>query len=476
MTMTRDDDNEGRVLDALRADAREKDAWRLGHDRRVRESTRSDAIGRDSTRMRAHSFGLTTVVIVAQLIDALRASGAKTLERCANAANAIDRAVLDGERASCDVASVSCEFRILSHSQFLEKRVDEDDEAEEGERETTEEKDATMEGETTEAYAEVARKAMDAIRGRWAQTRDGGLGLTGNTYWRPLPAVIGTMAYYGDESCGLDPFVAKNPNPVRWGEYISSDDDDSSDVSDDSSDTLESDISSEFISSTSSEGDYSDVDEHLADIDDFERAARGGNAAMEDAEEGGDLFSSAGLSSMLKSAKKAAPSYALSYDDVFGGDIRRASSEDLFSAEVPRSDGSLFESAESTETKKATPATKAPEPRKEPKKPKGLFDSDSEDEGDLFGIGRRTAGGDLFSAPVKDSLEQLKEAIPTPKPVASTSNDIHPPTAEVASMTMKLPKSPLFADSDSDEDDKLFSTKAINSKVPSNITKDGLFE
>ena len=250
--------------------------------------------------------------------------------------------------------------------------MDEDDEADEGERETTEEKDATMEGETTEAYAEVARKAMDAIRGRWAQTRDGGLGLTGNTYWRPLPAVIGTMAYYGDESCGLDPFVAKNPNPVRWGEYISSDDDDSSDVSDDSSDTLESDISSEFISSTSSEGDYSDVDEHLADIDDFERAARGGNAAMEDAEEGGDLFSSAGLSSMLKSAKKAAPSYALSYDDVFGGDIRRASSEDLFSAEVPRSDGSLFESAESTETKKATPATKAPEPRKEPKKPKGL--------------------------------------------------------------------------------------------------------
>ena len=110
--MTRDDDDEGRVLDALRADAREKDAWRLGHDRRVRESTRSDAIGRDRARIQRVNSGLTTVVVVAQLIDALRASGAKTLERCANAANAIDRAVLDGERASCDVASVSCEFRI----------------------------------------------------------------------------------------------------------------------------------------------------------------------------------------------------------------------------------------------------------------------------------------------------------------------------------------------------------------------------
>lgn len=409
------------------------------------------------------------------MIDALRASGAKTLEACANTANAIDRAVLEGEYASCDVASVSCEFRILSNSQFLEKRVE--DEAE-NETETTEETKKKTDGETTEAYAEVARKAMDAIRGRWAQTRDGGLALTGNKYWRPLPAVIGTMAYYSDESCGLDPFVAKNPNPARWGEYISSDDDDSSEVSDDSSDTLESDISSEFISSTSSEGDYSDMDEHLADIDNFERSARGGNAASEDAEEGGDLFSGAGLSLSRKSTKKDAPSYALSYDDVFGGDIRRTASGDLFSAEAPRSNGGLFESAESKESKKASPATKAaPEPPKEPKKPKGLFDSDSEDEGDLFGIGRRTSGGDLFSAPVKDSLSQLKEAIPTtPKAVASTSNNVQPPTAEVASMTMKLPKSPLFADSDSDKDDKLFSTKAINSKVPSNITKDGLFE
>ena len=70
----------------------------------------------------------------------------------------------------------------------------------------------------TEAYAEAARRAMEAIRGRWAETRDGGLALTGNEHWRPLPAVIGTTAYYHDESCGLDPKVAKKSESGAVGE------------------------------------------------------------------------------------------------------------------------------------------------------------------------------------------------------------------------------------------------------------------
>ena len=55
---------------------------------------------------------------------------------------------------------------------------------------------------------------------------DGGLGLTGNTYWRPLPAVIGTMAYYGDE-LWVRSVRGEESESGSVGEYISSDDDDS---------------------------------------------------------------------------------------------------------------------------------------------------------------------------------------------------------------------------------------------------------
>jgi hypothetical protein len=45
--MREDADARG-VLDALAADARGKEKWRLGHDRRVREETSDDAARRET--------------------------------------------------------------------------------------------------------------------------------------------------------------------------------------------------------------------------------------------------------------------------------------------------------------------------------------------------------------------------------------------------------------------------------------------
>ena len=408
-----------------------------------------------------------------QLIERARASDARALERCARAATAIDGCALETSYAACEIASASCGFRILSNSQFLEKRVDErdDDEVDGGGKERAMgETRETEDGETHEGYAEAARRAMEAIRGRWAETRDGGLALTGNKHWRPLPAVIGTTAYYHDESCGLDPKVAKNPNPARWGTYISSDDEDSSEVSEDSSDDFESDISSEFVSSTSSEGEYSDMEDNLADIEN-NFGDVDGSYAMGDGG-GGGLFSSVGLSS---AAKKAAPSYALSFDDVFGDDVRK-SKGGLFDDVDGDDGGGLFGGAGGKAPLAfAEPAASAPAkpPVAAPKKPKGLFDSDSDDhDGDLFGITRRPSGGDLFSEPITDPLGALK-SVESKKTDAKT---LAPPSSAVASMSIEPKKSPsaLF-DSDSDSDDGgLFSTKP--KEVKKAPPREGLFD
>ena len=115
-------------------------------------------------------------------------------------------------------------------------------------------------------------------------------------------------------------------------------------------------------------------------------------------------------------------------------------------------------------------------PAAAPKKPKGLFDSDSDDDdGDLFGITRRPSGGDLFSEPITDPLDALK-SVESKKTDAKT---LVPPSSAVASMSIAVPepkKSPtaLF-DSDSDSDDGgLFSTKP--KEVKKAPPREGLFD
>ena len=416
-------------------------------------------------------------------MEAVKGLGTSAIERCASALRVVDACALDGERASLDVATTSDALRILSNSQFLEQRVgEEDDETEDEDAGRRVGSDGQGDGESEELdaaeLARTARMALDAVRGRWAETRDGGLALTGNKYWRPLPVVIGTSAYYRDESCGLDPYEAKNPNPARWGVYISSDDEDSSEVSDDSSDTFESDISSDFVSSTSSEGEYSDMDDHLADVENYPGILDAHGDEHTDAAGGGDLFSSVGLSSAVNVAKKAAPSYALSFDDVFGHDIR-SSAGGLFDSSTASSKGGIFDVAGTSGVAVSPSPAETPSSGSIPpkpaaaKKPKGLFDSDSDsDDGrDLFGVSKRGSGGDLFSAPISDPLSSLKTETPAAKEAS-----LEPPTSAVGAMTLGVPKpkSPLFDESDTDEEGDLFSTKSITSKPSFN--REGLFD
>jgi hypothetical protein len=395
----------------------------------------------------------------------------------------VDSTVLDSEYLSNELASVSCAHRILSNSQFLEKRVEEVDDPEDQVKPATSEESEPVEKDEYSDYTRVAQKALDAIRGRWAETRDGGLALTGNKYWRPLPTVIGTTAYYHDESCGLDPFVATNPNPERWGPYISSDDDDSSEVSDDSSDTLESEISSEFISSTSSEGEYSDMEDNLADIENYGVDSGG----LEEGDGGGaDLFSS--VASIAKSARKAAPNYALSYDDVFGEDVRSAgglfddikgATSDLFSG-LTRGNTSSgpAESAGAPAMREGT-VSSTPPSKAGIKKPKGLFDSDSDSDGDdLFGLRKKSAGEDLFASPMPSNpLAGLKaESATTSKPLEEGIESMKLATDADQSKVVAAPKlsSPLFDDSDSEEE-KLFNAKNTAVSAPKR-DKEGLFD
>lgn len=418
------------------------------------------------------------------MIEALKAGGARTLELCAATASRVDSAVLDSEYLSNELASVSCAHRILSNSQFLEKRVEEVDDAEDQAKPGTSEESDPVEKDEYSDYTRVAQKALDAIRGRWAETRDGGLALTGNKYWRPLPTVIGTTAYYHDESCGLDPFVATNPNPERWGPYISSDDDDSSEVSDDSSDTLESEISSEFISSTSSEGEYSDMEDNLADIENYGVDSGG----LDEGDGGGaDLFSS--VASIAKSARKAAPNYALSYDDVFGEDVRSAgglfdevkgaTTSDLFSGLTHGNTSSgPAESAGAPATRKDA-VSSTPPSKPEIKKPKGLFDSDSDSDGDdLFGLRKKSAGEDLFASPIPSNpLAGLKaESTAASKPLEEGIESMKLATDADQSKATAAPKlsSPLFDDSDSEEE-KLFNAKNTAASTPKR-DKEGLFD
>lgn len=348
---------------------------------------------------------------------------------------------------------------------------------------TSEESDPVEKDEYSD-YTRVAQKALDAIRGRWAETRDGGLALTGNKYWRPLPTVIGTTAYYHDESCGLDPFVATNPNPERWGPYISSDDDDSSEVSDDSSDTLESEISSEFISSTSSEGEYSDMEDNLADIENYGVDSGG---LDEGGGGGADLFSS--VASIAKSARKAAPNYALSYDDVFGEDVRSAgglfdevkgaTTSDLFSGLTHGNTSSdPAESAGAPATRKDA-VSSTPPSKPEIKKPKGLFDSDSDSDGDdLFGLRKKSAGEDLFASPIPSNpLAGLKaESAAEIKPLQEGIESMKLATDADQSKAAAAPKlsSSLFDDSDSEEE-KLFNANNTVASTPKR-DKEGLFD
>ena len=441
---------------------------------------------------------------VQQLIRALRGLSAKTLDRCTDAIKRVDDACIESERISEGMASVTNGYRVLSNAQFLEKRVEtvEDKAASQGGGDSGDEDSATsrVQGEGAKAnYIATARQAVDAIRGRWAETRDGGLALTGNKYWRPLPSVIGTTAYYHDESCGLDPYLASNPNPERWGPYISSDDDDSSEVSDDSSDSLESDISSESVSSTSSEGEYSDMEDNLADLDNYND---GGGVGLDDdgydgdngRGGGGDLFAAVtkATTTLSKSARKSAPSYALSYDDIFGDDVRGApSTSGLFDDDIRRpssSGGDLFSGVSGEQN--AAPVMSAPsvapaKPAAVVNKPKGLFDSDSDSDngGDLFGMSKKASNGDLFAGPlIADPLSAMKKE--APKLSNPSQTDVDVATTSIAAMSVSEPvdvpsrttSQGLLFDSDSDSDDGLFSTTATTKAGPSIKRSKDLFD
>jgi len=422
-----------------------------------------------------------------------------------NANTIVDEVMRESERASANAASAVNGYRVLSNAQFLEKRV----EAMSDERCDIDGDDgANAKAKSVDAHGEyvgIAKKAMEAIRGRWAETRDGGLALTGNKYWRPLPAIIGTTAYYHDESCGLDPYLASNPNPERWGPYISSDDDDSSEVSDDSSDSLESDISSDPVSSTSSEGEYSDMEDNLADLDNFNDG--GFDDDRYDGEGGGrgggrDLFASVtnAATTFVKSAKTSTPSYALSFDDVFGDDIRASPSGGLFDDQERRissgvggsgvgGSGGGGESHRIASTSSAAPSSAVDAKKTAPvavKQPKGLFDSDSDsdDAVGLFGGSRKASSGDLFAGPmISDPLSAMKKEVP--KLSSSTKAAVEVATSSIAAMAVSAPvavpartaSQGLLFDSDSDDDGGgLFSTKARPGAVPSNIKRDGLFD
>ena len=62
--------------------------------------------------------------------------------------------------------------------------------------------------------------------------------MTGNVFWKPLPHVVGTASFYQDSTLGLANAV--NPNPERFGPYISSTDEDESEDWSDEDTTSES--------------------------------------------------------------------------------------------------------------------------------------------------------------------------------------------------------------------------------------------
>ena len=74
---------------------------------------------------------------------------------------------------------------------------------------------------------ELLARAIEKTEKRWlGNNHRGDVKLTGNVFWRPLPHVVGTASFYQDSTLGLANAV--NPNPERFGPYISSTDDDDS--------------------------------------------------------------------------------------------------------------------------------------------------------------------------------------------------------------------------------------------------------
>lgn len=217
------------------------------------------------------------------------------------------------------------------------------------------------------------------------------------------------MVYYYDESCGLDLKVVKNLNLVWWGMYILSDDEDSSEVSEDSSDEFESDISSEFVSLMLSEGEYLDMEDNLVDVENNFGDVDGLYVLVG---VGGDgLFLSVGLSSATIVAKKAVLFYVLFFDDVFGDDVCKLKGG-LFD-DVEGDDGGFFGGVSGKVFLAFAFAFLAFAFAKlfvvVLKKLKGLFDFDfDDDDGDLFGIIRCLLGGDLFLELIIDFFDALK--------------------------------------------------------------------
>ena len=108
---------------------------------------------------------------------------------------------------------------------------------------------------------EHLERAIRKTEKRWlGNNHRGDLKLTGNVFWKPLPHVVGTASFYQDSTLGLANAV--NPNPERFGPYISSTDEDESEDWSDEDTTSESSTSNHlWFSSEEEESEEGDGEE-----------------------------------------------------------------------------------------------------------------------------------------------------------------------------------------------------------------------
>jgi hypothetical protein len=258
------------TVDIINALKNETNKWKLGHDRELLRSLKKIAREIDSN----------SNLFAAKLLH---------LENCAMKVS-----------SRLNVAKVA--LNVCGNTQYLERKIllttektsstskegDIDDDSDSDDLEDLKEDgDFSVrlgdlnDDEFEEDYDKEAKREwrqrrnaqlMEAIRlteKRWlGKNALGDLKLTGNVFWKPLPHVVGTAQFYQDSTLGLSSLV--NPNPQRYGPYISStDDDDDGDDDDNDASGLcgEEETTSDESSVTTIESeseDDSDEDVHVA--------------------------------------------------------------------------------------------------------------------------------------------------------------------------------------------------------------------